>query len=222
MSLSNFATTDDVAALLQRDLTAQELVWSNRLLTQASDVVRRYTRQTLNFVAGDTVTLPGNWDNILTLPQRPITAVNSVLINGSAPTSYSVWKTLDDVLYISTGAYQPDFGVLLWGGNALWGPAGSNSGPQATGATWQGPAANITINYDHGYTSIPGDIVNVTAGLVAMAVASPVGVEQEKVGGYQVKYSRSETGAMRLTDSDKEALNFYRKRAISSSVAVQR
>ena len=222
MSLSNFATTDDVAALLQRDLTTQELVWVNRLLTQASDVVRRYTRQTLNFVSGDTITLPGNWDNTLTLPQRPISAVNSLLINGSAPTAYSVWKVLDDSLYISTGAYQPDFGVLLWGGNALWGPAGSNSGPQATGATWQGPAATITINYDHGFQTIPGDIVNVTAGLVALAVASPVGVNEEKIGAYQVKYSRSETGAMTLQPSDKEVLNFYRKRALSSSIAVQR
>ena len=221
MSLSNFATTDDVAALLQRDLTTAELAWANRLLAQASDMVRRYTRQTLNYVANDTVTLPGNWDNTLILPQRPIMAVNSVLINGATP-SYQVWKVLDDTLYISTGAYQPDFGVLLWGGNALWGPAGSNSGPQATGATWQGPQATITINYNHGFATIPGDIVNVTAGLVAMAIASPVGVNEEKVGGYQVKYSRSETGAMRLTDSDKEVLNFYRKRAMSTSIAVQR
>jgi len=222
LSYSNFATTDDVAALLQRDLTASELVWANRLLTQASDVVRRYTRQTLNFVSGDTITLPGNWDNTLVLPQRPIVAVNSLLINGATPTAYSVWKVLDDTLYISTGAYQPDFGVLLWGGNALWGPAGSNSGPQATGATWQGPQAKITINYDHGFDTIPGDITNVTAGLVAMAIASPVGVNEERVGGYQVKYSRSETGAMRLTESDKEVLNYYRKRAMSASVAVQR
>lgn len=222
MSLSNFATTDDVAAILQRNLTATELVWANRLLSQASDIVRRYTRQTLNYVQNDTITLPGNWDNTLVLPQRPITAVNSLLINGNAPTSYTVWKKLDDTLYISSGAYQPDFGVLLWGGNALWGPAGSNSGPQATGATWQGPQATITINYNHGYQTIPGDIVNVTAGLVAVAVASPVGVEQEKVGGYQVRYTRSEGGAMALQAGDKEILNYYRKRAISSSIAVQR
>lgn len=221
MSLSNFATTDDVAALLQRDLTTAELAWANRLLTQASDVVRRYTRQTLNFVQGETITLPGNWGNTITLPQRPIVAVNSVLINGATP-SYQLWKTLDDTLYISTGAYQPDFGVLLWGGNALWGPAGSNTGPQATGASWQGPQANIVINYDHGYETIPGDITNVTAGLVALAIASPVGVEQEKIGGYQVKYSRSEAGGMTLQAADKEVLNYYRKRAMSSSVATVR
>jgi len=222
MSLANFATTDDVAALLQRDLTSAELAWGNRLLTQASDIVRRYTRQTLNFVSNDTIVLPGTWGNTLTLPQRPISAVNSVLINGVAPTGYTVWKVLDDTLYISTGAYQPDYGVLLWGGSALYGPAGSNTGPQATGSTWQGPNAHITVNYDHGYSTIPGDITNVTAGLVALAIASPVGVEQERVGNYQVKYTRSETGSMVLQAADKEVLNFYRKRTASPLVAVQR
>lgn len=221
MSASLLATLDDVAAILQRDLTAAEVTNGTRLLTMASDVVRRYTRQSFDYTVNDVITLPGNWGNTLVLPQRPITAVHNVLINGATP-SYQVWKLLDDTLYISTGAYQPDFGVLLWGGNALWGPAGSNSGPQATGATWQGPAATVTITYDHGYQTIPGDVVNVTAGLVALAIASPVGVNEERVGGYQVKYSRSEGGAMQLQSGDKEILNFYRKRATSLSVATIR
>ena len=220
MTTPLLATTDDVAALLQRDLTATELTNATRLLGMASDMVRRYTRQTLHQVT-ETVVLPGNWDNSLVLPQRPVTNVASVLINGAAP-SYQVWRTIDDTLFLGTGAYQPDFGVLLWGGNALWGPAGSNTGPQATGATWGGPQAQITVTYTHGFATIPGDIVNVVAGLVAIAIASPVGVQSEKIGGYQVGYTRSEGGAMALQAADKEILNYYRKRAISSSIAVQR
>jgi len=220
LSTPLLATTDDVAALLQRDLTATELTNATRLLGMASDMVRRYTRQTIHQVT-ETVTLPGNWDNTLTLPQRPVTNVASVLINGAAP-AYQVWRTIDDGLFMGTGAYQPDFGVLLWGGNALWGPAGSNSGPQATGATWQGPQAQITVTYTHGWADIPGDVVNVVAGLVAIAIASPVGVQMEKVGGYQVAYTRSEGGSMALQAADKEVLNYYRKRAMSSSIAVQR
>jgi hypothetical protein len=221
MTLSNFATTDDVAALLQRDLTASELVWANRLLTQASDVVRRYTRQTLNFVQNEIAVLPGTWENSLAIPQRPVVAVNSVRFNGvTLPSATYVLK--DDTLFLSSGSYQPDFGPMNWGNYGLMGPAGSSSGPNYAGPSWQGPGSKVTVDYDHGFQTIPGDITNVTAGLVAMAIASPVGVNQEHVGGYHVVYSRSETGAMRLTDSDKEVLNFYRKRAISSSIAVSR
>jgi hypothetical protein len=220
MALPPLATIEDVAALLQRDLTPAEVTNGVRLLGMASDVVRRYTRQQIT-QATETITLPGNWDNTLVLPQRPITAVSNVLINGATP-SYTLWRVLDDTLFLGTGAYQPDFGVLLWSGNALWGPAGSNSGPQATGATWGGPQAQVTVTYTHGYAEVPGDIVNVTAGLVAIAIASPVGVDQERVGGYQVKYTRSEGGSMALQAGDKEILNYYRKRAISSSIATVR
>ena len=220
MALPPLATIEDVAALLQRDLTPAEVTNGVRLIAMASDVVRRYTRQQIT-QATETIVLPGNWDNTLVLPQRPITAVSSVLINGATPT-YTVWRVVDDTLFVGTGSFQPDFGVMMWGGMALMGPAGSNNGPQATGASWGGPQAQITITYTHGYSEVPGDIVNIVAGLVAIAIASPVGVEQERVGGYQVKYSRSEGGSMRLTDEDKAGLNYYRKRAMSSSIATLR
>lgn len=221
MALPLLATIDDVAAILQRDLTSSEITNATRLLGMASDIVRRYTRQSINQVTNDTIVLPGNWDNVLVLPQRPVTNVSSVLINGASPV-YQVWRTIDDCLFMGTGAYQPDFGVLLWGGNALWGPAGSNTGPQATGATWQGPSSLITVTYTHGFSEIPGDIVNVVAGMVALAVASPVGVAMERLGGWQTQYSRSEGGSMALQPADKEILNYYRKRAISSSIAPLR
>ena len=221
MSLPLLATLPDVAAILQRDLTSQETTNGTRLLGMASDMVRRYTRQQISQTVNDTIVLPGNWDNVLVLPQRPVTNVSSVLINGASPV-YQVWRTVDDTLFMGTGAYQPDFGVLLWGGNALWGPAGSNTGPQATGATWQGPSSQITVTYTHGFAEIPGDIVNVVAGMVALAIASPVGVNMEKIGGYQVAYSRSEGGAMQIQPADKEILNYYRKRAISTSIAPMR
>jgi len=221
LSLPLLATLPDVAAILQRDLTSQETTNGTRLLGMASDMVRRYTRQQISQTVNDTIVLPGNWDNVLVLPQRPVTNVSSVLINGASPV-YQVWRTVDDTLFMGTGAYQPDFGVLLWGGNALWGPAGSNTGPQATGATWQGPSSQITVTYTHGFAEIPGDIVNVVAGMVALAIASPVGVNMEKIGGYQVAYSRSEGGAMQIQPADKEILNYYRKRAISTSIAPMR
>ena len=80
----------------------------------------------------------------------------------------------------------------------------------------------MTVTYTHGYEQVPADVVNVVAGMVALAIASPVGVNMEKIGGYQVAYSRSEGGSMVIQPADKEVLNFYRKRAVSSEIAPLR
>jgi hypothetical protein len=221
MSLPDLATLDDVVALLQRDLTPSEQTNATRLLGMASSVVRKYVRQDITQTVNDVVTLPGNWSNVLELPQRPVTAVSSVVMNGATlPTTQ--WRLVDSRLFIGTGSWQTDYGTMLWGGPALYGPAGSTAGPQATGASWQGPQASVTVTYTHGYAEVPGDVVNVVAGLVALAVASPVGVNMEQVGGYKVQYSRSEGGSMRLTAEDKAALSYLRKRAVSSEVAPLR
>jgi hypothetical protein len=80
----------------------------------------------------------------------------------------------------------------------------------------------VTVTYTHGFAEVPGDIVNIVAGMVALAIASPVGVNSENLGGYQVQYSRSEGGAMQLQDGDKKALDVYRKRATTMSIAPLR
>lgn len=221
MSLPDLATLDDVSAILQRDLTQQEETYVARLLSQASALVRSWTRQTISQVVDDVVTLPGNWSNVLELPQRPVASVKSVLINGATSPSTS-WKLVDNRLFLSTGPYQPDYGAMPFQGPMLWGPAGSTYGPQATGATWQGPSAQVTVTYTHGYSDTPADITNVVAGMVALAVASPVGVNMEKLGGYQVAYTRSEGGSMAIQEADKAILKKYRVYAVSSDVAPLR
>lgn len=220
MSLPDLATVDDVVAIIQRDLSATEQTSAARLIPMASAMVRRYTRQNIT-QATETVTLPGNWTHILELPQRPVTSVTSVVINGATSPSTS-WKLVDNRLFLSTGSFQPDYGQMYAGGPNLWGPAGSTGGPQATGATWQGPQAQIVVTYTYGFAEVPADISNIVAGMVALAIASPVGINNEQIGGYKVAYSRSEGGSMMLQDGDKKALDFYRKRAITSDVAPLR
>ena len=221
-TLPDLATLEDVQAILQRDLTSAEITNGTRLIGMASGLVRRYTRQNITQVVDDVVVLPGNWSNVLQLPERPVTSVSSVTMNGATmPTT--AWRLMDsEKLFIGTGSWQTDYGTMLWGGSALYGPAGSNNGPQATGASWQGPQAQVTVTYTHGYEQVPADVVNVVAGMVALAIASPVGVNMEKIGGYQVAYSRSEGGSMVIQPADKEVLNFYRKRAVSSEIAPLR
>lgn len=217
MTLPALATLDDVAAIIGRPLTSAEQTNGTRLLDMASGMVRRYTRQTITQVVDDVVTLPGNWGHTLTLPNRPVQSVSSVQFAGAtAPTTS--YKLVGDDLFLGTGAFMPDYSGVQWGGSALWGPAGSNNSPQATGATWQGPQAQITVTYTHGYATTPQDIVNEVAGMVALQLSTSVGVQQEKIGGYEVQYLRGQGGGMALTDETKSVLNFYRKRAISSPV----
>jgi len=222
MTLAPLATTDDVAAILQRTLTTQEVTYATRLIEMASAMVRRYTRQDLTAATADVVNLPGTWGHTITLPQRPVTAVTSVVINGATP-AFASWKLIGDELFIGTGSFQPDYGSSLWGGpSGLWGPAGSSTGPQATGASWQGPQGSVTVTYDHGYAVIPDEITNEVAGMAALQMSSPVGIDREVIGGYQAVYAKSPVGGMSLTAETKAVLNFYRRRNASVSIATRR
>lgn len=219
--LPALATVDDVAAILNRPLSITEVSTATRLLEIASGMVRRYTRQDLTFALGDMVTIPGNWGQSIILPQRPVVNVSSVTINGATP-PFAAWKLIDDELFIGTGSFQPDYGTALWGGTGLWGPAGSFQGPQATGATWQGPQVSVAVVYDHGYDPIPDDIVNEVAGMAALQMSSPVGIDEERVGGYLAKYAQSPVGGLALASETKAVLNFYRRRYASVSIATRR
>jgi hypothetical protein len=221
MTLPALATLDDVAAIIGRPLSTLETTNGTRLLGMASGMVRRYTRQTITQVVDDVITLPGVWGHILTLPQRPVASVKSVVFgNSTAPAT--AWKLVGDDLFIGSGSYQPDYGYLNNANTALWGPAGSVMGPSATGANWQGPQTNVTVTYTHGFAETPADIVNEVAGMVALQLSTSVGVNSEQIGGYKVGYMRGEGGGMALTEETKRVLNFYRKRAASTAIASPR
>lgn len=221
MTLPALATLDDVAAIIGRPLSTLEQTNGTRLLTMASGMVRRYTRQTITQVVDDALTISGNWSSTVELPERPVTRISSVTVNGGVVPNTS-WKLVNNSLFFSSGSYQPDYGATLWGGPALWGPAGSVIGPQATGTSASGPSAVFVVVCDHGYAEIPQDIVNEVAGMVALQLSTSVGVNSEQIGGYKASYLRGEGGGMALTDETKAVLNFYRKRSASVSIAPLR
>lgn len=68
-----------------------------RVLAQASSIVRGYTRQHLSRVTDDEAELEGNWSQRLVLPERPVASVASVAINGSEVSYQRVrdqlWRT---------------------------------------------------------------------------------------------------------------------------------
>jgi len=66
----------------------------------ASAVIRRYCDQVLSVVTNDVVTLPPVRGSTLILPERPVTAVSSVLVNGSSVTDF--WFTAAGILHRGT------------------------------------------------------------------------------------------------------------------------
>lgn len=79
--MASLATVADVETILGRELTGDEETRYERLLEMKSRVVRAYTGQFLEEVT-ETVTLtPDAWGQVR-LPQRPVTAVTSVTVDG--------------------------------------------------------------------------------------------------------------------------------------------
>jgi len=79
------------------------------------------------------------------------------------------------------------------------------------------------VTYTHGYAVVPPSLINEVAGMVALTIATGVGIVSESVGGYRVNYARSSSGAMVLPDSTKSVLNsIYRKRTASVPIGVPR
>lgn len=120
--LEPLATPADLAAFTQRDDIPEAT--STLALKVASGVVRRFTRQAISLVTGDSVDLaprPGP----LTLPQRPVVAVTSVAIDGAAVTDWTLrgsqlhrgfgWPHWATVVYDHGYADVPDdiLGIVL-------------------------------------------------------------------------------------------------------------
>ena len=91
------------------------------MLDMASSIIRRYCDQELSVVSAEQVVLPPIAGTTLILPERPVTAVSSVLVNVAPVTDY--W-------------FEPS-GLLHRG--AITGTVG---GPWTNGAT---------VTYTHGY-----------------------------------------------------------------------
>jgi len=223
MSLPALAQQSDVESMLGRPLSTQEATYIGNQLLLASGLVRGHTRQQISQTTGDTVTLEGNWGQGILLPQFPVTNVQSVTVNGTVwDTSRYTWDRYGNIR-LSTGSFQPDYGASLFGGtDNFLGPAGSSDGPLPSGNSWMGPSAQIVVVYDHGYATIPSDIANMVAGMVALQISAGVGITMEQVGGYKAVYQRSDGGGLSLTDDNKKDLRVYRRTAMSSSVSSTR
>lgn len=81
------------------------------------------------------------------------------------------------------------------------------------GIPWPTDPESIRVTYDYGYPTVPDPIKGVVLGVAARQWATPVGVESERVGGYNVRYADRHDDA--LTPIEKLALTSYRRPVVA-------
>jgi hypothetical protein len=191
------AQVSDVEARLSRELTDAELVRIAHLLADASAAVRARAGQTFTVVEDDEVTLTRTGGRLI-LPQRPVTAVDSVEDPNGNPVLHT-WTVGDD--WIDVAANVPD--------SFAWFP-------------WRNGIRRYTVTYDHGYAEIPADIVGVVCQIAARALGRPAdqaGITQENIDGYGYSIgSAAAAGGFGMLEAEREVCDRYRRARPSISL----
>lgn len=196
MATTSFAQVPDVEALCLSALTADQQSRAEVLLKQAANRIRSYTRQPFDLqTSTDTLRAIGA---VVYLPKRPVVSISSVQI----------------IDYLGNAYPVPTFGfdqidrldLTLYGGILNLPEALSLDG------LWTG---TVKVTYEHGYSVIPDEVVELNAEMVARIFNSPaqgaVGVRSQTMGPYNVSLDASMgLGVVTLTPDDKEILDKYR------------
>lgn len=196
--MTDLATTADLEARLGRDLTDDEAARATALLTDASGLVRDFTRQDFTAVSGDTIILRPV-GSLLRLPQRPVTAVTSVSAvapDGTSTATMTGWSWDGrDKIDLTFATFRPDWSSPAWSDRAF---------PD----TYQ-------VVYDHGYATVPDVVVATVCAMVLRTLLSPSmtpGMVAERIGAYnyQLQQGGGAAGAsVVMTDADEKALCRY-------------
>ena len=198
--MPTLAVLADVTARSPRTLTAGEQTRATTLLTDASAAIRKYTRQDFTVVSGDVVTLRPIGTR-LRLPQRPVTAVNSVTTIGWAgvanlvlPAGFWGWDGID---IIEIAPFSSNVWLSL-----------------PTLELGEGLPDTYQVDYDHGDDTVPDDVIAICVGMVLRTIFAPSpteGLNTERIGQYSYGFQQGGGGSpgptVRLTDADKTALS---------------
>lgn len=212
--MTALAADTDLEARLGRPLTSAEDAKVAALLADASALIRGYTGQTFTAVADDVVELRPVGTRIR-LPERPVTAVASVVAIGwggtadlTLPAGCWGWDGID---IVEIGPFDSDIWLNL--------PSTDLAGSYPD---------TYRITYSHGDNDVPDDVVAVCCSMVLRVLTSPSQVEgmsSERIGGYSYQMSQQVNGgaagvSVRLSEQDKDILSRYRRRATTVQVVL--
>lgn len=206
--MAALATKADLIARLGRDVTCEEDSRVDALLADASALVCAYTNQQFSLTSNDALTIRAQ-GGVIRLPQRPVTAVASVVAIGGngAPdvTLTDWWWDGIDLIRIGAGNYVINLPETWWDDE-------------------DGYPGTFRVTYSHGYATVPPDVVAVVCGMVLRTVTAPTlagGVTSETIGPYSYRLESAGIGtAVTLGEMERKALARYRRTAGSTSVRV--
>ena len=193
--MAAFCTIDDLEAFLQvviADGNASALA----AIASASAAIQNYCRQTISQVVSDalTLTVPECRRTIL-LPEQPVTAISSVVEDGT---------------------------TLTVGDDYQWSQSGLLT---RQGRDWASGWQDVVVTYTHGYAVTPEDLKSVCvqaaarayrAGLASAATGGVPGIQSEQADGdYSVTFAAQAAGSGAsspplLLQSEKDQLSRYR------------
>ncbi len=187
---SPFISTTDLSDYLGRDVTSDD--GATIAVDSACAVVRTLTEQ--DFVASastETIQIDGSGTDLIFLPQRPVTNVGTVTVNGEEETDFTYTETGK---LIRTSEDEPTY--------STWGQTYQPS------SYWPQGRQNIGVTYTHGYSgTVPSDVRLVALSL-AHRMITQGGAISEQVGDVRKTYAASSTD---LTNGEKAILRRYKR-----------
>lgn len=199
MTVSQFATADELATILRSSFDATEQDAADLLLQGITGSMQRMAGgQKIELVTDDVATLQGTWERELILPQWPVVSVSSVKINDTPIAAGTWFLTGTGKLY---RGYLPIFnGPTDWGGDLYL-------------SSWVGPVAAVEVTYTHGINPLPADIKMICLTAAARAFSNPEARTSESVANVYSQTTDVSIVSNLLTSGELEILSQYGRQA---------
>jgi hypothetical protein len=191
--MTAFATSEDLATLL--GIVDPDETW-----TAQADLFLDLIGADIEAAAGakivagsGTLLLAGSWSQDLELPNRPISSVGAVLLNGVAVGSSEF--SWNERSLLRKGAAM--FGVVDdFDFVEDWNALGMQGAGWSTGGHWGGPSSTVAVTYAWGYAAedVPPVLRSLSLRVASRVIGNPTGVSSEQLGVYSVQYGKAGAG----------------------------
>jgi hypothetical protein len=143
------------------------------LLKVASGMIRRYLEQDITVTTGDVEYADPLNGQVVLLRQLPVTSVSLVETSTDGGVT---WTTVAPANY-TVSRKQGIVAAKPW-----------------TGIQWGGDPESWRITYTHGWATVPDELKGVACSIAARFYSTPAGIDMERTGQRQVKYSLESAG----------------------------
>lgn len=199
----SFATADDLSTYLTGTVS-DDAAWISQaelFLEMIAEDIKSAAGQ--DIAAGtQTALLAGTWSRDLILPQRPVTEVTTVRLNGLtlAPGEY----VHNERGLLRRGADSINYSELDLDPITDWDSFGVQGASWRAGIHWGGPASTVTVTYSYGYAdeAVPGFLRSLSLRVAARTLGNPGAVDSEQLGIYSVKYRSSGADGSHITGAE--------------------